>query len=209
MSRVLYDFWRSSAAYRVRIALGLKGLDHDLAEVDLLAGAQASDEYRARNPQGLVPFLVDGEAGVSQSIAIIEYLDEIYPEPPLLPRDPVERARVRALALTVACDIHPLNNLRVLKHLRRNGLDQDATDAWQRHWIEIGFASLEVRVAGPYCAGEDVTMADVLLVPQMTNARRVNTDLSAFPRLLGIEERLRALPAFAAAAPDAQPRAKA
>ena len=206
--RTLYGYWRSSAAYRTRIALGLKGLAYDAVVIDLRTGEQAEPAFKAINPQGFVPFLVDGDAGMSQSLAIIEYLEEVYPEPPLLPAGAAERARVRALALTVACDIHPLNNLRVLKHLENDlGLDKGAVNAWARRWIEAGFDSLEQQAADPYLTGDTVTLADICLVPQMYNARRVETDLSRFPKLLAIEARLQALPAFAAARPEVQPEA--
>lgn len=209
--RTLYGYWRSSAAYRVRIALALKGLDYDHKGIDLRAGAQSGVGFKLLNPQGFVPYLIDGEVGLNQSLAIIEYLDETYPEPRLLPDDPVARARVRAAALAIACDIHPLNNLRVLKYLKRPlGHEQDEIDAWAQHWIEGGFAALE-EVAegspGPYLFGDAVTMADVCLVPQMYNARRVRADLTHFPRLVEIDKALNALPAVRKARPEAQPDA--
>jgi maleylacetoacetate isomerase len=211
MQRLLYGYWRSSAAYRVRIALGLKGLAYDHVAVNLLKGEQNGDAYGAKNPQGLVPFFVDAGTGIGQSLAIIEYLDETHPQPALLPADPAWRAQARAMAMTVACDIHPINNLRVLKYLK-NDLDrsQAEIDDWVRHWIAAGFAALERSAAasgGPYLCGAAVTIADICLVPQIYNARRVATDLSAFPTLLAVEERLQALPAFAAARPENQPDA--
>jgi maleylacetoacetate isomerase/maleylpyruvate isomerase len=212
-SRTLYGYWRSSAAYRVRIALALKGLEYVQESIDLRTGVQRSQTFNSLNPQSLVPHLVDGDIGLSQSLAIIEYLDERYPEPRLIPQEIVLRARVRAMALTIACEIHPLNNLRVLKYLEHSlGLDQQAVNGWARKWIEEGFAALEASArdsASPYLACSEVTVADVCLVPQMYNARRVETDLAPFPTLLEIERRLLALPAFQKARPEAQPDAPA
>ena len=209
--RTLYTYWRSSAAYRVRIALNLKGLLWSPKSVDLRSGAQSGVGFKLLNPQGMIPYLIDGEIGLNQSVAIIEWLDETYPEPPLLPADPLARARIRAAALTIACDIHPLNNLRVLKYLRSEfGQDQDAIDTWSRHWIEAGFESLEEIAegsSGPYLFGDTVTLADVCLVPQMYNARRMQADVARFPRLGAIDKALVALPAFNAARPEAQPDA--
>lgn len=213
-TRTLYSYWRSSAAYRVRIALAVKGLDYDTRAINLLTGAQSGVGFTMLNPQGMVPYLIDGEVGLNQSLAIIEYLDEVYPAPPLLPADPVGRARVRAAALAIACDIHPLNNLRVLRYLKDPlGHDQEAVETWQRHWIETGFAALEeiaeagARTAGAYLFGDAVTIADVCLVPQFVNARRVQADVARFPALSAIDARLNALPAFAAARPERQPDA--
>lgn len=208
MQRILYDYWRSSAAYRVRIALALKGLAYEHATIDLLAGEQKSADYAATNPQQLLPYLIEGDAGMSQSLAIIEYLDEVHPEPPLLPADPLGRARARALALVVACDIHPINNLRVLKYLKKD-LDrsQDQIDIWVRHWITAGFQTIEQAAAlsgGPYLCGESVTIADICLVPQVFNARRFDVELSRFPKVMAVEKRLQALPAFQAARPEVQ-----
>jgi maleylacetoacetate isomerase/maleylpyruvate isomerase len=209
--RVLYGYWRSSAAYRVRIALALKGLDYDHKGIDLRTGAQSGVGFKLLNPQGLVPYLIDGDAGLNQSLAIIEYLDETYPEPRLLPDEPLARARVRAAAMAIACDIHPINNLRVLKYLKQPlGHSQEEIDTWAQHWIETGFAALEEIAEGspgPYLFGGEVTMADVCLVPQMYNARRVRADLSAFPRLVGIDKALNALPAVRKARPEGQPDA--
>ena len=211
----LYDYFRSSAAYRVRIALELKGVAPERAFVHLRHGAQHGVDYRALNPQGLVPALVT-DAGVvlTQSLAIVEWLDETHPEPPLLPRTPDERARVRALALAIACDIHPLNNLRVLKYLTGELRQTDAArDAWYAHWCEVGLAALETQLAreaatGRYCHGDAPTLADVFLVPQLANARRVATDLTRYPTLLRIDEACNLLPAFADAAPARQPDAE-
>jgi maleylacetoacetate isomerase len=210
-NRTLYGYWRSSAAYRVRIALELKRLDYDHKGIDLRTGAQSGVGYKLLNPQGLVPYLIDGEVGLNQSLAIIEYLDEVYPEPRLLPDAPVARARVRAAAMAIACDIHPVNNLRVLKYLKSPlGHEQAEIDAWAQHWIETGFAALEEIAEGspgPYLFGDTVTLADVCLVPQMYNARRVRTDLSAFPKLVAIDKALNALPAVRRASPEKQPDA--
>jgi maleylacetoacetate isomerase len=210
VGRTLYGYWRSTAAYRVRIALAWKNLSYDPIAIDLRGGAQLSPAFTAINPQGLVPFFVDGAVRLGQSLAIIEYLEDAYGGPPLLPKNAPERARVRALAQVVACDIHPLNNLRVLKYLA-NPLERGLTEveAWARHWIERGFAVLEAEAgrSGPYLTGDEPTLADVCLVPQLYNARRVSTDLAKFPRLLAIESRLSELAAFQAARPEIQPDA--
>jgi len=211
----LYDYWRSSAAYRVRIALNLKGVDYEQRSVNLVAGEQAGEPYKADlNAQGLVPTLVNGSVRMTQSLAIIEYLEETIPDPALLPSDPVERARVRSLAQIVACDVHPLNNLRVLKYLKGPlEQEQEAVSAWYRHWIELGFAALEARVAGEgggaaFLSGEKAGLADVCLVPQMYNARRFEVDLGPYPQLVRIDEVCRALEPFERAAPENQPDAK-
>jgi maleylacetoacetate isomerase len=210
MSRVLHGYWRSSAAYRVRIALGLKELSWRDAPVDLAQGVQQSEAFRAVNPQGRVPVLVEGDTVLTQSLAIIEYLDELHPDPPLLPRQPLERARVRAACQLIACDIHPLGNSGVQAALRdRFGADEVARNAWTAHWIARGFEALEAMAAegGPYLMGKAVTMADVLLVPQMYNARRFGVELAPFPTLVAADAALGELPAFAAARPEGQPDA--
>ena len=209
MSRpILYDYWRSSAAYRVRIALNLKGVDYESRQIDLREDEQKSSEYRALNPQGLVPMLeIDGHR-LTQSLSIIVYLDQLFPDPPLMPRDPVDGAHVRALALTVACDIHPLNNLRVLKYLSGElGLPQEERDAWYIHWVREGLPALEAMArpgAGKFLFGDEPTIADVCLVPQLYNARRYNVPLDDYPTLLRADENAAALEAFAAAHPDRQ-----
>jgi maleylacetoacetate isomerase len=203
---LLFDYWRSSASYRVRIALNLKGLDYARAPVDLLSGEQKAAEYRERNPQGFVPMLeIDGRH-VTQSLAIIDYLEATQPDPPLLPADPGDRAHVLALALAVACDIHPLNNLRVLKYLSGPlGQPQDARDAWYRHWVREGLAALEAMAAGGagrFLFGDAPTLADICLVPQMYNARRFEMVLDDFPTLLRADAEANRIDAFAAAHPD-------
>jgi maleylpyruvate isomerase len=209
----LYSYFRSSAAYRARIALHLKGLPFDYAPVHLRKGEQNAEAYRALNRQELVPTLIDGDTAVTQSLAIIEYLDERHPEPPLLPSAPAGRARVRAIALAICCDIHPLNNLRVLRYLVHTlKIGEEAKDAWYRHWIDTGLAALEAQLAadaatGTFCHGDVPTMADVCLVPQLANARRANIPLDSYPTLLRIDTSCRALDAFARAAPDRQPDA--
>ncbi len=209
MALTLYDYHRSSAAFRVRIALNLKGLGYRREAVNLLEGAQRGPTYLAVNPQGLVPTLVDDDRILTQSMAILEYLEERHPEPPLLPADPLERARVRALALAVACDIHPLNNSRVLKHLTEHlGLDEHGKLAWYRHWIALGLSSLEAMVAdhpatGRFCHGDAPSLADVCLVPQIYNAQRYECPTDDYPTLMRVFETCRALPAFDAAWPEA------
>ena len=211
----LHGYFRSSATYRVRIALNLKGIPWQSVVVDLRApqSAQHTREFRALNPHGLIPVLVDGERTLTQSLAILEYRDETHPQPPLLPREPAARAAVRALALAVACDIHPLNNLRVLNYLRSPlGHDESAVNAWYAHWIAQGFAALERDAArlsgdGRHMYGTAVTLADVCMVPQMFNARRFNCDVTPYPTLRAICAHLESLPAFAQAAPQVQPDA--
>jgi maleylacetoacetate isomerase len=209
----LYTYFRSSAAYRVRIALNLKGIDYESVPVDLRPAAHRQQEYLALNPQGLIPALADGGTVISQSLAVIEYLEESHPSPPLLPRSPPDRARVRSLALAVACDIHPLNNLRVLNYLRSQlGQDEAAVDTWYRHWVAEGFHGLEEEARrasgdGRHMFGTEVTLADICLVPQMFNARRFKCNVQPFPTLRAICAHLETLPAFARAAPDAQPDA--
>ena len=207
MSRpLLHDYFRSSASYRVRIALRLKGVEHDSVSVDLRAGDQRADEYKARNPQGFVPMLeVDG-VKLTQSLAIIAYLDATRPEPPLLPADPADQAHVRAMALLVACDIHPLNNLRVLNYLKNElGQDEPARNGWYRHWVREGFAALEQFAApraGRFLFGDAPTVADVCLVPQMYNARRFDVPLDDYPLLVRVDAEANKLDAFADARPD-------
>jgi maleylacetoacetate isomerase len=211
----LYGYFRSSASYRVRIALNLKGIAWDQELVDLRApkSAQHSAAFRALNPQGLIPVLVDGDAVLSQSLAILEYLEERHPQPALLPSDPLARAQVRALALQIACDVHPLNNLRVLNYLRDPlRLDDAAVNGWYAHWTELGLGALEQQVQrqsgdGQHMFGNLVTLADVCLVPQMYNARRYHVDVTPYPRLRAICSHLESLPAFARAAPELQPDA--
>ena len=195
----------------MRIALNLKGLDHEIISKRLRQGEHRTSDYLDMNPQGLVPSLDDGSVVLSQSLAIIEYLEERFPSPRLLPADPVSRAQVRSMAQNIACDIHPLNNLRVLNFLRDGmHLDKAAVDKWYAHWIAEGFRGLEVLAArhtgdGKHCFGSEVTMADVYLVPQMYNARRFSCDVTPYPTLRAIAAFLEALPAFAAARPEAQP----
>jgi len=205
---ILYDYWRSSAAYRVRIALNLKGVDYESRQVELREGQQQSEEYRALNPQGLVPMLeIDGHH-LTQSLAIIGYLDARYPNQPLIPAPAAERAHVVAMAMTVACDIHPLNNLRVLKYLKDPlGHSQDEIDAWYAHWIAEGLPAIEAMAApqaGKFLFGDAPTGADVCLVPQLYNARRFSVPLDAYPTLLRADENMNALEPVAAAHPDRQ-----
>jgi maleylacetoacetate isomerase len=209
----LYSYFRSSAAYRARIALNLKGLTYETAPVHLIkdGGYNKRPEFRAVNPQMRVPALVapTGEVLI-QSLAIIEYLDEIHPEPPLLPKDPVGRAQARALAQIIACDIHPLNNVAPLRYLKNEmHQEQSAIDAWYHHWILAGFDALEALVRpSPYACGTQVTIADVFLVPQVANARRLKVPLDKFPKIVGIDAACLALPAFDRARPENQPDAE-
>jgi maleylacetoacetate isomerase len=206
----LYSYYRSSAAYRVRLALAWKRLDAAIVPIDLRTGAQTSADYRARNPQGFLPLLVDGTAALAQSLAIIEYLDEIRPDPPLLPAGPVGRARVRAAALIVVADIHPLNNLRVRNRLASLGHDAAAVDAWTCEWMVSGLTALEAFAAahgGAFLHGDSLSLADLCLVPQLYNARRTGLDLQPFSRLVAAEAAVLALPFAAAAHPDNQPDA--
>jgi maleylacetoacetate isomerase len=205
MKLTLYDYYRSSASYRVRIALNLKGLAYERVPVNLLEDEQKADEYRARNPQGFVPMLEAGEERLTQSLAIISWLEWKYPAPPLLPAAPSPRSHVFALALAVAADIHPLNNLRVLKRLSAMGVDQAARDEWYRHWIVEGFAALEALAApraGRFLHGDTPSLADICLVPQMFNARRFDVPLDAYPTLLRADAEATALAPVAAAHPD-------
>jgi maleylpyruvate isomerase len=209
----LYTLFRSSASYRVRIALALKGIAYESVPTALLKAEHCRPEYLALNPQGLIPALDLGNDVLSQSLAIIEYLDETNPQPPLLPNDPIARAHVRSMALAIACDIHPLNNLRVLNYLKqRLGHDADAVDTWYRHWVAEGFRGLEALArkhsrSQRYLFGDSVSLADICLVPQMYNARRFKTDLTPFPTLVAIATHLESLPEFATARPEAQPDA--
>jgi maleylpyruvate isomerase len=209
----LYTFFRSSASYRVRIALNLKGLEYESIPVHLRRGGgeQHAPDYKKKNPQALVPTLEDGGRILTQSLAIIEYLEERYPNPPLLPKDPGDRALVRAMALAIACEVHPIQNLKVLNYLKGEMKQSgDAANRWAQHWIGLGLAALEemVRAApkrGKFCFGDIPTMADLCLVPQLGNARRFGCDLAPYPNLLRIEAACIALPAFAKAAPENQP----
>jgi maleylacetoacetate isomerase len=212
----LYGYFRSSAAYRARIALNLKGIKPELRFIHLLkdGGQQHTAEYKSVNPQELIPALVHNGHTITQSLAIIEYLDEIVPEPPLLPKDPHGRARVREIAYVIACDIHPVNNLRVNQYLKATfNADGEAQIAWQRHWIALGFAALEAMLAGSkdsgkFCHGDTATIADICLIPQLANARRVALELAPYPTLTRIEAIALAMPAFDAAQPKNQPDAE-
>jgi maleylacetoacetate isomerase len=210
-----YGFYRSSAAYRCRIAFNLKGIAPAFSAVHLRKAEHKAPDFRSLNPQALVPALDIGNGAVlTQSLAIIEWLEETRPEPPLLPRDPVDRAEVRAFALAIAAEIHPLNNLRVLNYLKSElGHEQATVDAWYRHWVEDGLAACEALVRrrgrrGPYCFGDAPGLADICLVPQLYNARRFNADLSGCPTLVEIDRLCAAHPAFETAVPEAQPDAE-
>ena len=210
---LLYDYFRSSAATRVRIALNLKGLGAERRYVHLLKGEQRAPGYLALNPQGLVPMLVVGERRLTQSLAIIEYLDEKHAMPPLLPQAAEDRAWVRSIALAVACDIHPLNNTRVMKYLDATlGLAKEAREAWYAHWVTEGFAAIEpmlaARATGRFCHGDQPTLADVCLLPQVFNAQRFRVPLEPFPRIRAIHDACMELPAFADAHPLKQPDAE-
>ncbi|MGF6638284.1 maleylpyruvate isomerase [Paraburkholderia sp. MM5496-R1] len=212
----LYSYFRSSASYRVRIALNLKGIPYKYLPVHLVrnGGEQLAPAYREINPDQLVPTLLDDAgAPIPQSLAIIEYLEETHPTPPLLPREPANRAYVRSLALQIASEIHPLNNLRVLKYLTESlGLNEETKSTWYRHWVEVGFSSLEARLAsdartGTFCHGDAPTLADLCLVPQVFNAQRFSIDVNRYPTLARINANALQLEAFAQAAPDRQPDA--
>jgi maleylacetoacetate isomerase len=216
----LYSYFRSSASYRVRIALNLKGLPYEVVPIHLLknGGEQNAPEYRELNPDALVPALIDEAAGnpaaLTQSLAIIEYLEETHPEPALLPKNPADRAFVRSLALSIACEIHPLNNLRVLRYLVRNlKVDEESKNAWYKHWCEQGLTAIEATLArdsrvGKLCFGDTPTLADCCLVPQIANAQRFNCDLSKMPTIMRINDACLALDAFKNAAPANQPDAE-
>ena len=209
----LYSYFRSSAAYRVRIALNLKGIDYETAAIHLVkdGGHNKRPEFRTINPQMRVPALMTPAGDILiQSLAIIEYLDEIHPEPPLLPKDPIARAKVRALAELIACDIHPLNNIGPLRYLKNTlGQEQSAIDAWYHHWVLEGFEALERLIEpAPYLCGSEVTMADLCLVPQVFNARRLKVPLDKFPKIVRADAACLKLPAFERARPENQPDAE-
>ena len=208
---LLHTYFRSSAAYRVRIALNLKGLqpEHVAVHLGRGGGEQFEEPFKSLNPQALVPVLTDGDLTLGQSLAIMEYLEERFPEPPLLPSDIGERARARQIALSIACDIHPLNNLRVLKYLKHEvGLSEDDRNDWVHHWIGLGFGALEAQLSGhrggPFCVGAYPTIADCCLVPQIFNAERFGMDMSPYPTLRAVDAACQALPAFQAAHPARQ-----
>lgn len=206
----LYSYFRSSAAYRVRIALNLKNLDCEIIPVHLLnnGGEQHGQAYRQINPSELLPALVEDDFALAQSLSILEYLEEKYPEHALLPNNLQDRARIRAFCQNIACDIHPLNNLRVLKYLKHElQISEDEKTAWYKHWVEIGFKSLEQQLVdsnGKFCFGDQATLADCCLIPQVYNAKRFNIDLSAFPKISVIYQHCSGLDAFKNAAPEAQ-----
>ncbi|ENM5747132.1 maleylacetoacetate isomerase [Vibrio mimicus] len=213
MSLILYGYWRSSAAYRVRIALNIKQLSYESRAVHLSkdGGEQHHAIFHHLNPSELIPVLIDGEFHLNQSLAIIEYLDEIYPEPRLIPARGAERYQVKALALDIAADIHPINNLRILQYLSAElAVSEDQKNTWYRHWIDTGFRGLEEKLsqtAGEFSVGNRLSLVDVCLVPQVYNAERFNLDMSCYPTLQRVAETLRALPAFVKAAPENQPDA--
>ncbi|CAM3753732.1 MULTISPECIES: maleylacetoacetate isomerase [Pseudoalteromonas] len=206
----LYTYFRSSAAYRVRIALNLKEIEHQLVTVNLLKSEQQSEQYLDKNPQGLLPALETDQGVLAQSMAILEYLEETYPQTPLLFGDAWQKAQIRNLCYAIACDIHPIDNLRVLKYLSNElGVDDDAKNAWYRHWVEVGFEKLERLLDNDndFCVGDKPSLADVCLVPQVFNAYRFNVDMTAYPKIAAIYERCNKLDAFIDAAPQNQPDA--
>jgi len=209
---ILYDYFRSSAAFRVRIAMNLKGLTAERRYIHLRKGDQRTPEYLKVNPQGLVPLLVVGDRRLAQSLAIIEYLDERHTSPPLLPVGAEDRAWVRSIALTIACDIHPIDNLRVLQYLKKSlDIDEPRRDEWYRHWIREGFKAIEAQLAerpARFCFGDAPTLADVCLVPQVFNAARLDVDMGPYPRIRAVHEACMAVPAFADAQPSKQPDAE-
>jgi len=212
----LYTFFRSSASFRVRIALNLKGLSYDQAPIHLRRGGgeQLMAAYKSINPQALVPALEDNGKILTQSLAIIEYLEDKYPRPPLLPADPADKALVRGMALIIACEVHPIQNLRVLNYVKKEyNQTDDQVNRWAQHWINLGLTALEQLIAaqpkrGKFCFGDTPTLADICLVPQLGNARRYGSDLSQYPNILGVEKNCMTLPAFVNAAPEKQPDAE-
>ncbi|MEC8326529.1 MAG: maleylacetoacetate isomerase [Pseudomonadota bacterium] len=202
----LYTYFRSSAAYRVRISLNLKALDHEMVPVNLLKSEQQSDDYLNVNPQGLLPALETEKGKLGQSLAILEYLDEIHPQTPLLPNDPWQKAQVRSFAYAIACDIHPIDNLRVLKYLTGElNVTEEQKTAWYLHWIQIGFEKLEKLIgATDFCCGDTPSLADVCLVPQVFNALRFGLDMAQFPKINAIYQRCNSIQAFIDAAPENQ-----